>query len=187
MAILEPTIFKMKDGRQGILRSLEVSDAAEILSVARTVFEKCGQYTLTELHEFTYTVEQEEDIIRKYLEHPDKIMIAPEVDGLLVGMLNFSNGARKRNSHQGEFGVSALPEFHGLGLGRIMVENLLKWAATTPNVETVRLRVHEKNVGAHALYLKLGFIEEGREIRGVRLAPGMYDNVISMAYDLKRI
>ncbi|MBY0451563.1 MAG: GNAT family N-acetyltransferase, partial [Bdellovibrionaceae bacterium] len=84
-------------------------------------------------------------------------------------------------------GVSALPEYHGLGLGRIMVENLLKWAATTPNVETVRLRVHEKNVGAHALYVKLGFTEEGREVRGVRFGPGQYDNVIAMAFDVKKI
>lgn len=187
MSKLEPVKFKMKDGREGFLRSAEVADAAEVLSVARTVFEKCGQYTLTELHEFTYTVQQEEDIIRKYLAHPDQIMMVPEVDGRLVGMLNFSPGQRRRNSHQGEFGVSALPEYHGLGLGRIMVENLLKWAATTPNVETVRLRVHEKNVGAHALYVKLGFTEEGREVRGVRFGPGQYDNVIAMAFDVKKI
>ena len=114
-------------------------------------------------------------------------MKAPEVVGRLVGLLNFSPGARRRNSHQGEFGVSALPEFHGRGLGRIMVEALLKWAATTPNIETVRLRVHEKNQGAHALYLKLGFIEEGREVRGVRFAEGQYDSVISMAFNVKNI
>ena len=113
-------------------------------------------------------------------------MMAPEVDGRLVGLLNFSPEARRRNSHQGEFGVSALPEFHGLGLGRIMVEALLKWAATSPNIETVRLRVHEKNVGAYALYKKLGFIEEGREVRGVRFAQGEYDNVISMAFNVQK-
>ena len=187
MSRLKPIQFIMKDGRVGLLRSLVPADAAEVLAVARTVFEKCGEYTLTELHEFTYTVEQEAEIIQKHLEHSDKIMMAPEVDGRLVGLLNFSPGARRRNSHQGEFGVSALPEFHGRGLGRIMVEALLKWAATTPNIETVRLRVHEKNQGAHALYLKLGFIEEGREVRGVRFAEGQYDSVISMAFNVKNI
>lgn len=185
MSKLEPFKFKMKDGREGVLRSLEKADAAEILAVARTVFAKCGQHTLTELDEFTYTVEQEEDIIQKYSQHPDQLMIAPEIEGRLVGLLNFSPGGRRRNSHQGEFGVSALPEFHGLGLGRIMVEALLKWAVSAPNIETVRLRVHAKNVGAYALYKKLGFIEEGRETRGVRFGHGDYDDVIAMAFHVK--
>ncbi len=186
MSRLVPIKFKMKDGREGLLRSLEVADAAEILTVARTVFAKCGQHTLTELDEFTYTVEQEEKITIKHLEHPDQLMIAPEVNGRLVGLLNFSPGGRRRNSHQGEFGVSVLPEYHGLGLGRVMVEALLKWAIRAPNIETIRLRVHEKNTNAHALYKKLGFVKEGREVRGVRFDQGDYDNVISMAYDVKK-
>ena len=53
-------------------------------------------------------------------------------------------------------------------------------------MESIRLQVHARNTGAQHLYLKMGFIEEGRERRGVKFLDGTYDDVISMALELRK-
>ncbi len=82
----------------------------------------------------------------------------------------------------GDFGMSLLPEFRGIGIGKAMLMALLNWARANEKIEKVNLRVHSKNVSALQLYEKLGFREEGREVRGVKLAVGKYDDVICMSY-----
>lgn len=180
MAKLEPVSFTAKNGKKVILRSPKEGEGAELLETVRRVLAS-SEHLLTEPEEFKYTEEQENDMIRTYLAHPDKIIIVPECEGKIVGMLDFTVGSRRRNSHTGDFGTSLLPEFHGHGIGEGMLRSLLGWARENPRVERVSLRVHSKNEPAIRLYQKVGFREEGRELRGVKLGDGRYDDVLIMA------
>lgn len=53
----------------------------------------------------------------------------------------------------------------GRGLGREMMRLLLDHAFDDVNVERVELSVYDFNTRAHALYIKLGFVEEGRLVK----------------------
>ncbi|MES2963475.1 MAG: N-acetyltransferase [Bdellovibrionota bacterium] len=173
----------VKDGTEVVVRSARPEDAAPLLDAMRIVMRE-SKHLLTEIDEFKYTVEQEAELVATHLNHPDKLWLIPLVDGKIVGALNFSIGGKKRNSHQGAFGVSLLPDFQGLGIGRLLMDIFLEWAEDNPRVECVRLQVHAENVAASRLYEDLGFREEGREKKGVKFSDGTYDDVLLMARDV---
>lgn len=81
--------------------------------------------------------------------------------------------------------MSVHPDFRGDGIGFLMLEALIAWAQENPRIEILRLRVHSKNQNAIRLYEKFGFKEDGREVQGVKLAEGMYDDVICMARSVR--
>jgi len=56
------------------------------------------------------------------------------------------------------------------GIGEALLSELIAWARTSP-LEKIELHVRESNLGAIALYRKLGFAEEGRWKRRIRLNP----------------
>lgn len=185
MAQLTPRQFTTSQGSLVTLRSPRVGEGEALLRVVREIMRQ-AEHLLIQEDEFTYTTEQENEMIRAYGEHPDKIMIVPEVGGRIVGMMSFAVGGKRRIAHTGEFGISLLPEFQGRGIGRRMTESLISWARANPRVEALRLRVHASNTPGVELYKRMGFSEEGREIRGAKLGPERYDDVILMALDVRK-
>jgi ribosomal protein S18 acetylase RimI-like enzyme len=67
------------------------------------------------------------------------------------------------------------------GVGRALMNELLRWARSDPRVEKVELQVRSSNVGAVALYRSLGFVEEGRKTRRLKIGPNEYIDDIYMA------
>lgn len=180
MAKVTEVVLTAKNGTIVQITSPSEGDGAALLETMKEIL-KVSRHTLVTTEEFTYTAEQEEEMIRKHQENPNKIIITPKVSGRIVGMLDFSNGHRNRIAHYGEFGMSVHPDFQGIGIGKMMLEALLNWAKSNSQIETVRLRVHSKNQLAITLYEKCGFVAEGKEVRGVKFSDGTYDDVIHMA------
>jgi RimJ/RimL family protein N-acetyltransferase len=180
MAKIQAETFLLKNAQKVLLCSPSAGDGASLVASVREIMER-SEHLLTTAAEFAYTAEQEEELIANHAADPCKLLITPKMNGKILGILNFSPGNRLRNRHQGELGISLLPEAQGQGLGSRMFELLLEWAKGNPELECLRLRVHARNLGALALYRKFQFVEEGREILGVKLGPGKYDDVISMA------
>lgn len=156
------------------------SDAEELLETMKVIL-KNSRHTLTTLEEFNFTAEKQRERIQQHLSHPDKLIVTPKVNGRIIGQLDFSPGTRSRIAHYGEFGMSILPDFQGIGIGQMMLESLLEWARNNPRIETVRLKVHSKNKRAVSLYEKCGFVHEGKEIRAIKFSDGTYDDVLLMA------
>ena len=76
----------------------------------------------------------------------------------------------------------AVHEGHqGRGIGRALMHELLRWARADPRVDKVELQVRSSNARAIALYSSLGFVEEGRKTRRLKLGPGVYLDDIYMA------
>jgi putative acetyltransferase len=67
------------------------------------------------------------------------------------------------------------------GVGRALINDLLRWARSDPRVEKVELQVRSSNEGAVALYRSLGFVEEGRKTRRLKIGPGEYIDDLYMA------
>lgn len=184
MGKLKPTTFITKSGTEILLRSPEAGEGEQLIKTVKRNLET-SEHTLTRPDEFNCSPEQEDNIIKNYLESPGKIMIAAYRASQPIGLLNLEVGHRKRNSHVGEFGMAIFPEFRNQGIGRQMLQSLLFWAKAEPGLEKVQLKVHARNKGAINLYQKLGFQTEGTEIRGVKLDEHHYDDVIQMALFVK--
>jgi len=62
------------------------------------------------------------------------------------------------------------------------MRDLLDWAVRTPRVEKIELLVRSTNRVAIHLYRRLGFTEEGRLRKRVRLPDGTFVDDIAMAW-----
>jgi RimJ/RimL family protein N-acetyltransferase len=79
--------------------------------------------------------------------------------------------------HCGSLGMGLLPDWRGRGVGRRLIERTLEAARTFP-LARVELAVRADNGGAMALYRRVGFEEEGRRRRAVRVDGVYYDDVV---------
>ena len=80
--------------------------------------------------------------------------------------------------HNGTLGMLLAPEYRGAGLGERLMRATLE--ACRGKFERVQLGVYSHNERAHKLYLRCGFIEEGRR-RGAWKLDGMTSDIIEMA------
>lgn len=69
----------------------------------------------------------------------------------------------------------------GQGVGRALMNALLHWARSNPGVEKVELQVRSSNLPAITLYRSLGFVEEGRKTRRLKVGPDEYLDDVYMA------
>jgi RimJ/RimL family protein N-acetyltransferase len=165
--------FTLKTGERGIIRTAERKDAQAMIDHAKANLRE-GHGNVTLPSEFQLTVADETRWIKEHREKRDWLTIVAEVDGKLIGLLNFKAEARKRLAHRGMFGISIRKEWRGRGVGEAVLRALLDWATKNPRIEKVSLAVLADNANAIALYRKLGFVEEGRRVREIKVAKGKY-------------
>lgn len=107
--------------------------------------------------------------------------IVIEANGKVVGHALLDPLKLAVTSHAFELTIAVHEGFQGMGLGTELLSHLIHWARSNPKVERVELRVRASNTRAIALYKKLGFIEEGRLIKRLKIGPGSYLDDIAMA------
>jgi RimJ/RimL family protein N-acetyltransferase len=181
LATVKPREYILKDARRVTIRSAQISDAEGVLEQIKSVLAE-RKYTATTIDDdmSDFTVDKEKEWINKHIEQPGQLFIVAEVDSRIVGAADFCNGNRKRTQHVGVLGITVIKEFRGLGVGKALMESLLNWASDNLLIEKVSLEVFGINKPAIGLYSKLGFIEEGRKIKAIKLGPGSYVDSISM-------
>lgn len=179
MSILTEQVVRAKNGRTVTIRSAVPDDAPRVLVHARTVIAE-GEFLLSTLDDFRMIEETEAAWLRMNLEDPNKLVIIAESEGQVLGVLNFHNGERKRILHQGEMGITVHRDWRDQGIGRAMMTSWLQWARENPTIEKVCLEVFANNPRAIALYTSLGFSEEGRFVRRIKMGPGSYVDTIYM-------
>ncbi len=83
------------------------------------------------------------------------------------------------SQHRLELGMGVLTNYRRRGIGQRLLRALIEAVKATGAVR-LELSVYAENVAGHQLYRKLGFVEEGRLIKG-RFIDGRFDDVIRMA------
>jgi RimJ/RimL family protein N-acetyltransferase len=174
------SMIHLKDGTEVTVRSARTDDAAAIMEMVSGVF-KSSPYLLTEPDEFTVTLEQEKGWVEGFLPSPNSVLLVAEIDGRLVGILDFKGGHRRRIAHSGMIGTSVREAYRGRSVGSVLMDALIEWAKGTGTVEKLELLVFADNEHAMALYKKMGFQEEGRKHKAIRLSDGRYLDELLMA------
>lgn len=172
--------YKSKDGRAVIIREATEQDAERMLNSASKALIN-APYMLSTVEDVKeMSVDAIQKTIKAYYENPNYVQFIAEFNGKLVGAIDFKNGNKEKISHQGAFAMTILPEYRNFGIGRALLETLINWAKNNSMIEKVCLEVMEDNLGAIHLYKNLGFLEEGRKVKGVKLNDG-YQDLILMA------
>jgi ribosomal protein S18 acetylase RimI-like enzyme len=108
--------------------------------------------------------------------------LVAEQDGAMLGHAFLDPMEMRANAHVFRLTVVVHRGHRGHGVGRALLDALLAWAQGDPRVSKVELLVRATNEPALRLYRDLGFTEEGRFRRRVRLPDGTDLDDIAMAW-----
>ncbi len=179
MASYPSSEYTLSDGQKILIRTAAEADAPTVKAMVETYISQ-NEGQVWEPGEFTPSLEEERAWIAGMLAHPAEILLVAEVRGVLVGNIDFHVGKRLRIAHQGEFGMGVLPAWRSRGVGALLIRRMLEWAAATPQLEKINLRVLANNARAIGLYEKLGFVREGLKRGEFKFADGSYVDEIHM-------
>jgi len=116
------------------------------------------------------------DSVATRLGSGESFVLGAFVDGQLVGMTGFFRSPEEKTRHKGRvWGVYVKPEHRGKGIGRSLMEEVLRRVRSQPQLEQVTLAVASGQVSARKLYLQLGFEIYGREPQALKLGEAYAD------------
>jgi ribosomal protein S18 acetylase RimI-like enzyme len=109
------------------------------------------------------------------------IYLVAEHAGTVIGHALLEALTLAATSHVVRLTIAVHEGHQGRGVGRALMNELLHWARSHPHIEKVELQVRALNERAIALYRSLGFVEEGRKTRRLKLGPNEYLDDVYMA------
>ena len=156
-----PIEIKDKSNRTIVLRNATPEDAEDLITYLKVTTAETP-YLIREPEEVIMTQEQETAFINNCLNSDRSLMLIATLDGKHIGNCSFNPvGNYKRYRHRCEVAIALYQEFCGYGIGKIMLETVLK-AAKESGFEQAELEVISDNQNAITLYEKLGFQKYGK-------------------------
>lgn len=195
MAHWPPITVQMKrPAGPALIRVATPDDAEAVLECGREVF-ATTDFTLTKFDEFTFTLDQERDFLRAALEHPRKLCLIAEDPALLSStgqplitamlVLLPKRDNRRKLRHSVDLGISVRSTHRARGLGRLVLTHAINWARSIPELQIITLEVYASNTNAFTLYQSLGFIESGRQPKGLIHDDNTTHEQVAMWLDLQ--
>lgn len=184
--IIEEVKFKLKDGREAVLRSPKEEDVEStleylVISAGETDFilrypEECGKYT----------PEGEKKLFEQKNASPNEAMMMCVVDGRVVGNCEISFFRGMKTRHRASIGIALISEFWNQGIGTKMFEEMIRLAEYREDVTQLELEFVEGNARARHLYEKMGFRIAGVHPNAIRLKDGTLLNNYLMIKEVER-
>lgn len=168
--------YHLKDERLVTIRPANRTDALAMVIYLQQI--PCESDYLTFGPGEVWVNEADEIAVISSAQSENCLMLVAIIDGCLVGNLHFRGGTRIRTRHTGEFGISVLKKYWGLGIGKTMLDYLLIWAKKSGIIKKINLRVRSDNLAAIHLYQKIGFINEGLIIHEYFINGQYYDALL---------
>ena len=168
-----------KNGTPYIIRHANENDAENLIEYSKTVFASTDQL-LTTPEEYTISVAEQKAWINNISKSRNSKLLVAVLDGRIIGFLFFTRQQKVKNAHVGELGVNVHPAYRAMGIGRALMETLIKWSGSHSAIEKIVLQVFATNQDAIKLYHSLGFKEEGRFIKAVKQLNGEYVDVVQL-------
>jgi len=184
MSTIQPCEIPLKTGEKIVVRSVLPEDTKSFHELSAEIVGE-REYMITLPEEFLFTEEQERIWLRHHNDRPRAIFLLAFAQSMLVGYLHFACEERRRRAHSGTFGMAVRKEWREKGVGRALLQALLDWAQDNPDVEKVWLEVFATNSSGIHLYESLGFVEEGRLSKEIKIAPGHYVDLVLMSRSVK--
>ena len=184
--IIDDVKFKLKDGREAVLRSPKEEDIEStleylVISAGETDYilrypEECGKYT----------PEGEKKLFEQKNASLNEAMIMCVVDGKVVGNCEISFFRGMKTKHRASIGIALIREFWNQGIGTKMFEEMIRLAESREDVLQLELEFVEGNARARHLYEKMGFRITGVHPNAIRLKDGTLLNNYTMIKEIQR-
>ncbi|MGE5702100.1 MAG: N-acetyltransferase family protein [Clostridia bacterium] len=161
------------------IRRATIEDASHILRLQQEIIETTDFFAHAPTDDQPTLAMQQQRI--KETEENGGITLVAETDRDVVGFLFLARSPKLRFRHVGTLGIGISNAYTGKGLGTRMMTHAIQWAQEQEGLEKICLGVFSHNERAIHTYKKLGFVEEGRQIRQLKLENGKYVDDVYMA------
>ncbi len=158
------------------IREVQPSDAEDIITLLKATFAEPGNNLLTEVGEFSMTIEQEQTFLTEQGLRPDwvgYVAVTKEKPTQVIGLVTAEGKQRRAIKHRASVGITIAQAWRGQGIGRALMRQVIKWAKETEGITRLELEVLARNEVAVHLYERLGFEREG-VIRRAIFRDGVY-------------
>lgn len=169
----------MKSADQYLIRHAKLEDAEAIFAIQQSVIAE-EDYLITTIEEYNQTLEEQQAWVAKILHNERETILIAEETNKVIGFIVFQTKNRQKLNHTGSFGMMISKKYRSKGIGKLLMKALLAWAKENPLIEKVSLGVFSTNTRAISLYTCMGFIEEGRKIKEIKLSENEYIDDILM-------
>lgn len=181
---IKPKEVYLKNGQNIILRSPDMFDAEQLLEHMRKTSAET-EFMSRYPEEITVSVEAQSRFLQMIENDADNFMLAAYIEGRMVGNVGVTRVRENiKYRHRANFGISLREEICGLGLGTLMMKEILEIVKGT-SFEQLELTVFGDNARAIHLYEKMGFRKVGVLPRAYRLKDGSYHDEVQMVYRVK--
>lgn len=172
--IVKPKEFDL-NGRKLVLRNAVEDEAEMLLKYLKQVYAETP-FLIQEPDEITFTIDDEKKYIKENNDSNSDLLLIGMLDGKHVGNCSLMGNHARRLKHRTSLGIVLYLEYTGLGIGRIMIEEVCKIAKEN-GIEQVELEVAANNRNAISLYEKLGFENVGTLPNNMKYSDGTYTDV----------
>ena len=181
--IFKPASVQLKDGRMAVIRNAEPEDAETMIKYLKATAEETP-FLIRYSEEINITADEEIKFINDCKESEYKLLLMTKIDGKHAGNASFMPiGTMQRCSHRCSVGIALYQKYCGAGLGKIMLNTILREAAKA-GYEQAELEVVTTNESAAALYKALGFDIYGERKHSMKYKDGSYADEYLMMREL---
>ncbi len=153
---IETKKYTLKTGQEIQVRSLKKEDAQGLIDLKLSYIKHTKSLPMY-LDEYKNKEEDEAQLIKKYNESGNSILIAATINGQLIGNLDLSGSARRKMGHTAMLGMGIHENWRNKGLGAALISAAIDWAADSSDLEIIWLDVYANNDLGFNLYKKMGF------------------------------
>lgn len=175
---------KSKKGNKIIIRYPSFSDLDEMLryinklSDEKTFIRYQGEHETQET-ESKYLESRLEAIVNKKAVH---LLVFSDNNLIAASEIRLQD---KTERHIGILGITVVKEFRGQGIGKLLMELVLKEAEKEiKDLKIITLQVYSTNPVAKKLYVEFGFVEYGRLPNGI-FRKNAFEDTILMHKNIK--
>jgi GNAT superfamily N-acetyltransferase len=163
------------------VRSATSDDCKAVLALQRDVMAEADEYFVRTVAELDAEGDAACSGLVSLLKTDNSCWIVAEMDGEIIGSLDFHGGRYSRIRHVGTFGMLVRRDYRNQGVGTALLETMLDWAHANPSIEKVTTTLFTTNARAMTLYSKHGFVGQGVRQREYQVSPGRYLDAVVMA------
>ena len=111
------------------------------------------------------------------------VQIVAEADGTVVGAAGLHPvGTSPRKRHAMSLGINVDADWHGRGVGTVLMQSLCDYADNWLGLLRIELVVYADNLRAQSLYQRFGFVREG-----VHRCDALRDGVLVDSWSMARL
>ncbi|WP_051200313.1 GNAT family N-acetyltransferase [Flavobacterium subsaxonicum] len=151
-----PALYFTKDGKEVIIRHAVPNDALQLLELKKSYIKDTRSIPLYE-YEYKNGIQQEKELIEKYIAEGNSLLLVAEHGNNLIGNLDLTGSHRKKMYHTAMLGMGIAYAWQNRKVGSFLLKSALNWATTKSQLHIIWLEVYSNNAAGIKLYEKCGF------------------------------